>query len=106
MNAKISVVKVYLRALQSSLTSSCSLDADQLGLFPGEKELLESITEAITKGNVALFDKRMENLAEVLLNYYEEYRLELSDVLNQRVDQDCLTLLHKAASYKRANITW
>ena len=67
---------------------------------------MESLANSIERGNGKSFDQLIGNLTEILTNYYEEYHLELSDVLNQRLDIDCSTLLHKAAVSKRDKMTW
>lgn len=82
------------------------LDDEGLGLFPGEKEIMEKLREAVSRGNVNNFQKEIEKLQEILNAYHEEFQLELTDVLNQRIGQECNTLLHIAAISKRATIVW
>jgi len=79
-------------------------DDEELGLFPGEKEIMETLRETVSRGNVNGFQKEMEKLAEILNVYHEEFHLELADVLNQRTGQECNTLLHIAALSRRATI--
>ena len=62
--------------------------------------------EAVSRGNVKNFEKELEKLKEILNVYHEEFHLELTDVLNQRIGQECRTLLHVAAISKRAAIVW
>ena len=81
-------------------------DDEELGLFPGEKEIMETLRETVSRGNVNGFQKEMEKLAEILNVYHEEFHLELADVLNQRTGQECNTLLHIAALSRRATIVW
>jgi len=81
-------------------------DDEELGLFPGEKEIMEKLSEAICRGNMNDFQKEIEKLLEILTAYYEDFHLELTDVLNQRNGQECNTLLHIAAASKRATIVW
>lgn len=74
--------------------------------FPGEKDILEAMAECIVQGNLATFNKQVDGLREILAAYREEYHLDLCDVLNQRYDAQCQTLLHKAASARKPNLIW
>lgn len=54
-----------------------------------------------------VFELEIGKLAEILESYKEDYHLEITDVLNQRLGNDCETLLHQATQTgKRANIVW
>ena len=80
------------------------LEAD---LFPGEKEIMESIVKATKQCNLRKVEQEIERLVEVLATYREEYHLDLLDVLGQRLGEDCSTLLHTAAkSRKGSAIVW
>lgn len=83
------------------------LDGDDKDLFPGEKEIRESIFLAIKRGNSDLLDEEIEKLSEILDSYREEYQLDITDVLNHRLGDNCETLLHQSASMnKRAPFVW
>ncbi len=46
-------------------------------------------------------------MSEILDSYREEYHLDMTDVLNQRLGEDCETLLQRSAMVnKRANFVW
>ena len=76
-------------------------------MFPGEKEIINKITHAIEKGDANKFDEEIEKLSDILDAYKEDYHLEVQDVLNNRLDSDCTTLLHKAAiTRKRSDLVW
>ena len=83
------------------------LDPNDEGLFPGEKDIMEKIVAAVRHGNPIKFDEQIKVLIELLSAYKEEYPFDLTDVLNQRLGEECSTLLHTAASApKRAAIVW
>lgn len=68
---------------------------------------MERIIAAVRHGNPIKFDEEIKVLVEVLSAYKEEYPFDLTDVLNQRLGEECSTLLHTAASApKRAAIVW
>lgn len=76
-------------------------------MFPGEKEIINNISTAIQKGDSSKFDQEIQKLSEILYSYKDEYQLEIQDVLNNRLDTDCNTLLHKAAgTRKRGDLVW
>ncbi|XP_046452229.1 ankyrin repeat and zinc finger domain-containing protein 1-like [Daphnia pulex] len=80
---------------------------DDKDLFPGEKDIIENIFLTIKRGNADLFDKEIDKLSEILDSYREEYHLDMTDVLNQRLGDDCETLLQRSAMVnKRANFVW
>lgn len=83
------------------------LDLDDTDLFPGEKEIMEKILLAIRRGNLNSFEQEIENLSDILSSYKEDYHLDITDILNQRLGDDCETLLHQATKLtKRSNIVW
>ncbi len=46
-------------------------------------------------------------MSEILDSYREEYHLDMTDVLNQRLGDDCETLLQRSAMVnKRATFVW
>lgn len=80
------------------------LEAD---VFPGEKEIVAKIFLAIKQGNSVLFDEEIQKLKEILNSYQEEFHLDVTDVLNRRLGDDCETLLHQTAMLnRRANFVW
>lgn len=75
--------------------------------FPGEKDIMERILKYIQQGNASLFEGEIDKLSEIVSSYKEEYHLDLSEILNQRIGENCETLLHKtAAIHKRSNFVW
>lgn len=76
-------------------------------LFPGEKDIMDKILKSIQQGNASLFEGEIDKLSEIVHSYTEEYHLDLSEILNQRIGENCETLLHKtAAIHKRSNFVW
>jgi hypothetical protein len=68
---------------------------------------MENICLSIKRGNTDLFNKEIEKLSEILDSYREDYHLDMTDVLNQRLGDDCETLLKRAAMInKRATFVW
>ena len=101
-----SVQKVHPTSLNETF---CSLIKADIGidLFPGEKEIIDNIFDAIKRGNVSLFKEEINKLSEILIAYKDDYHLELNEVLNRRFGDNCETLLHKtAALHKRGNFVW
>ena len=83
------------------------LSDPEADLFPGEKEIMESIAKAVKQCNLRKVEQEIERLVEVLATYRDEYHLDLLDVLGQRLGEDCSTLLHQAAQSKKgATIVW
>lgn len=68
---------------------------------------MENIFLSVKRGNVDLFDKEIDKLSEILDSYREEYHLDITDVLNQRLGDDCETLLQRAVMInKRSTFVW
>lgn len=68
---------------------------------------MDRIFLTIKRGNVNSFEQEIEKLKEILDSYREEYHLDITDILNQRLGDDCETLLHQAAMInRRANFVW
>lgn len=68
---------------------------------------MDKIFLTIKRGNVVSFEQEIQKLNEILDTYREEYHLDITDILNQRLGNDCETLLHQAAMInRRANFVW
>lgn len=81
-------------------------DTNENDLFPGEKETIENISLAVKRGDTKSFDQEIEKLKAILDSCREEYHLDVAEVLNQRLGENCETLLHQAAMSKRPSILW
>ncbi|KAK4008263.1 hypothetical protein OUZ56_013410 [Daphnia magna] len=99
--------KIAAKNSSNIAIQSVEINGDDKDLFPGEKEIRESIFLAIKRGNSDLLDEEIEKLSEILDSYREEYQLDITDVLNHRLGDNCETLLHQSASMnKRAPFVW